>query len=187
MANMCLLAYFDHKVDPECKFFDISVVCDCHDSKGIILSKAPYVLQGDDLAKSPHIARIGNSVYNDICGTNDPLCYSFGFYDREYSPTPKMAASLLYKLVMNGKRPGVTVDDTLFREVYQSKYGMVRIYKVLKVSEKSRVWLADPANRLCDAPGSWYCPGQYPPDLPEKTHKAGEGHASLDYKKHGVN
>jgi dolichyl-diphosphooligosaccharide---protein glycosyltransferase len=23
----------------------------------------------------------------------------------------------------------------------------------------------DPANRLCDAPGSWFCPGQYPPAL----------------------
>ncbi|GAX74108.1 hypothetical protein CEUSTIGMA_g1557.t1 [Chlamydomonas eustigma] len=175
----------------------IALIARCLSSKEpraheLIRHLADYVLvwaggQGDDLAKSPHIARIGNSVYNDICGTNDPLCYSFGFYDRDYNPTPKMAASLLYKLVMNGKRPGVTVDDTLFREVYQSKYGMVRIYKVLKVSKKSKAWLADPTNRLCDAPGSWYCPGQYPPDLPEKTHKAGEGHATLDYKKHGMN
>lgn len=77
--------------------------------------------QGDDLAKSPHIARIGNSVYSDICGKEDPLCYSFGFYDREYTPTPTMAASLLYKMVMNGKREGVVLDDSLFKEVYQSK------------------------------------------------------------------
>eukprot|EP01052_Picozoa_sp_SAG31_P044265 SAG31_NODE_7653_length_1629_cov_1.011765_1_plen_121_part_00 len=25
----------------------------------------------------------------------------------------------------------------------------------------------DPANRICDAPGSWYCNGQYPPALSE--------------------
>lgn len=25
--------------------------------------------------------------------------------------------------------------------------------------------MADPANRICDAPGSWYCTGQYPPAL----------------------
>ena len=40
---------------------------------------ADYVLVwsgggGDDLAKSPHIARIGNSVYSDIC-PNDPMCH----------------------------------------------------------------------------------------------------------------
>ena len=141
-------------------------------------------MQGDDLAKSPHIARIGNSVYSDICGKDDPMCYSFGFTDRDYTPTPPMAASLLYKLVMKDKRPGVVLDENLFKEVHQTKYGMVRIYKVKRVSKKSKAWLADPANRLCDAPGSWYCPGQYPPDLPEKTHAAGHGHASIDYSKH---
>merc|ERR1712028_135612 len=38
---------------------------------------ADYVLvwaggQGDDLAKSPHLARIGNSVFPEHCGDNDP-------------------------------------------------------------------------------------------------------------------
>jgi dolichyl-diphosphooligosaccharide--protein glycosyltransferase len=33
------------------------------------------------------------------------------------------------------------------------------------VSLKSKKWVADPANHLCDAPGSWYCTGQYPPAL----------------------
>lgn len=46
---------------------------------------------------------------------------------------------------------------------------------MLKVSQESREWLADPANRNCDAPGSWYCVGQYPPALekyrPPKTHR----------------
>ena len=41
----------------------------------------------------------------------------------------------------------------------------VRIYKVKRVSLKSKLWAADPANRVCDAPGSWYCVGQYPPAL----------------------
>ena len=67
-----------------------------------------------------------------------------------------------------------------------SRYGLVRIYKVKKISKKSKAWLADPANRKCDAPGSWYCPGQYPPDLPEKTHAAGAGHTGLDYDKHSM-
>jgi len=33
---------------------------------------------GDDLAKSPHLARIANSVYRDLC-PEDPTCRSFGF------------------------------------------------------------------------------------------------------------
>ena len=44
---------------------------------------ADYVLVwagggGDDLAKSPHLARIGNSVYPGHC--NDPTCSQFGFH-----------------------------------------------------------------------------------------------------------
>lgn len=50
-----------------------------------------------------------------------------------------------------------------FKEVYQSKHGKVRIYKIMSVSKDSKEWV--PKNRLCDAPGSWYCPGQYPPGL----------------------
>lgn len=46
-----------------------------------------------------------------------------------------------------------------------ARASQVRIYKVRKVSKKSKDWVADPANRLCDAPGSWYCNGQYPPAL----------------------
>ena len=117
---------------------------------------------GDDLAKSPHMARIGNSVYPGLC-PGDPTCRMFGFIDRQGTPTPMMAKSLLYKLVTHNQRPGVQLNSTLFREVYTSRYNKVRIYKVLKVSKKSRKWLADPKNRICDAPGSWYCTGQYPP------------------------
>ena len=41
------------------------------------------------------------------------------------------------------------------------------------MSQESKEWLADPANRVCDAPGSWYCVGRYPPALeaPPRTHK----------------
>lgn len=41
----------------------------------------------------------------------------------------------------------------------------MRIYKVMNVSDASKKWLADPSNRDCDAPGSWYCSGNYPPAL----------------------
>ena len=57
------------------------------------------------------------------------------------------------------------MDPDRFKEVYRSKYGKVRIYQVLKVSKESKAWVANPANRICDAPGSWYCVGQYPPAL----------------------
>ena len=44
-----------------------------------------------------------------------------------------------------------------------SKHGKVRIYKILKVSQESKEWVEK--NRICDAPGSWFCRGQYPPAL----------------------
>jgi len=137
----------------------------------IVKHLADYVLVwagggGDDLAKSPHMARIGNSVFEDIC-PDDPTCSRFGFIDRQMTPTPMMEASLLYRLHQNRLNPKVSVDSRLFKEVYMSKYGKVRIYQVVGVSKKSKQWAADPANRKCDAPGSWYCEGQYPPALNE--------------------
>ena len=48
---------------------------------------------GDDLAKSPHMARIGNSVFHDIC--SEPTCAEFGFYEGGV-PTPMMKESILY-------------------------------------------------------------------------------------------
>lgn len=126
----------------------------------------------DDLSKSPHMARIGNSVYNDIC-PGDPMCTKFGFRapadpSRHYTegePTPMMAKSLLYQVTVSGHRPGVNVDPRLFTEVYTSQYRKVRIFKVMNISQESRTWLANPENRDCDAPGSWYCPGNYPPAM----------------------
>ena len=99
----------------------------------------------------------GNSVYSDIC-PGDPTCSKFGF-DRNRKPTPMMAASLLYKLHSG------TQDNNLFEKVFTSKYGKVLIYRVKRVSRKSKKWISSPENLICDAPGSWYCVGQYPPAL----------------------
>ena len=138
----------------------------------IIRHLADYVLvwgggQSDDVAKSPHIARIGNSVYNHLC-PNDPMCSSFGFYQDAQGrphPTPMMENSLLFKLAGSGRHFSAAPDRNLFQEVYSSKYGLIKIFKVMSVSKKSKEWVADPANRVCDAPGSWYCTGQYPPAI----------------------
>ena len=130
---------------------------------------ADYVLiwgggGGDDLAKSPHLARIANSVYRDHC-PDDPTCRAFGFLDRQGTPSAMMSRSLLYRLHSHEIRPGVTAPSDKFRDVYMSKYGKVRIFKILGVDQESKAWVEDPANRLCDVPGSWFCPGQYPPGL----------------------
>jgi dolichyl-diphosphooligosaccharide--protein glycosyltransferase len=136
----------------------------------VIRHLADYVLVwsgggADDMAKSPHLFRIGKSIGHDT-GTVDmhEIQSKFGV-DQYGRPTPLMAQSLLYKLVsFQG-----SVSAERFEEVYTSRYRKVRIYKVVNVSEKSKRWAADPANRLCDAPGSWYCPGQYPPALAKFT------------------
>jgi len=132
---------------------------------------ADYVLvwaggRGDDLAKSPHLARIGNSVFPDHCGDDDPTCTKFGFYDRDQAqPTPMMKKSLLYNLVQHNIAAGAKAQANLFEEVWKSKYGLMRIFKVLNVSQESKEWIDNPNNKICDAPGSWYCVGQYPPAL----------------------
>lgn len=76
-----------------------------------------------------------------------------------------MRRSLLYRLHSHKLKPGVEADPDKFDEVFRSKYGRVRIFKILGVSEESKEWVADPANQICDVPGSWFCPGQYPPGL----------------------
>merc|ERR1712151_400829 len=130
---------------------------------------ADYVLvwageEATDLGKSPHLARIGNSVFPDHCGDADPKCNKFSFYG-DGSPTPMMAKSLLYKAVMHNVEKGVKLDQRLFKEVHTTKRGRMRIYQVVNISQESKDWIADPNNRVCDAPGSWYCVGQYPPAL----------------------
>jgi len=114
---------------------------------------------GDDLAKSPHLARIANSVYRHMC-PGDPTCSKFSMPGGQ--PSPMMEASLLFKLHSHELIPGVEADRNRFKHVYRSKNGKVRIYKILSVDKKSKEWVKD--NRVCDA-GGWYCPGQYPPGL----------------------
>lgn len=120
--------------------------------------------QGDDMGKSPHLARIGNSVFPDHCGDDDPLCRKYSFYE-DGSPTPMMAKSFLYKAVNHNLQAGVKLNPKYWKEVHSTKYGLLRIFQVMNVSEESKTWVADPKNRICDAPGSWYCVGQYPPAL----------------------
>jgi len=136
---------------------------------------ADYVLvwaggRGDDIAKSRHLARIGNSVFPDHCGNDDPLCNKFSF-NSDGSPTKMMAESVLYKMVMHQEKAGVKVNSHLFKEVHTTKYGLMRIFQVMNVSQESKDWVADPKNRVCDAPGSWYCVGQYPPALDKLIEK----------------
>ena len=76
-----------------------------------------------------------------------------------------MEKSFLYSLHSHRLVEGVMVDPEKFQPVYRSKYGKVRIWKVLGVDEDSKAWVADPANRVCDPPGSWQCAGQYPPAI----------------------
>lgn len=129
---------------------------------------ADYVLVwggggGDDLAKSPHLARIANSVYRDHCPAGDPTCRSFGFVDKQGTPSAMMERSLLYRLHGHQIKKGVEANPDMWKEVYRSKYGRVRIFKILNVAEESREWVKN--NVHCDAPGSWFCPGSYPPGL----------------------
>lgn len=150
---------------------------------------ADYVLvwgggQRDDLGKSPHLARIGNSVFPDHCGDDDPKCMKFGFYANKV-PTPMMEKSLLYKLVEHNNKEGVRVNEKLFKHVHTTKHGLLRIYEVQNVSQESKQWIADPKNRICDAPGSWYCVGQYPPALHKLISKRRNFAQIEDFNKKG--
>merc|ERR1712160_146024 len=148
---------------------------------------ADYVLVwsgggGDDLAKSPHMARIANSVYRSMC-PGDVTCSQFG-YSRE-GPSRMMRESFLFKLHSHGIQPGVTADPNRFQHEFTSQYGKCRVFKILSVSQESKNWVADPKNRVCDAPGSWYCSGQYPPAL-QKVLKDKKDFSQLeDFNKDG--
>ena len=66
---------------------------------------ADYVLiwgggGGDDLAKSPHLARIANSVYRDHCPAGDPTCRAFGLvvsYFIDFLPAYFVCIQLLHR------------------------------------------------------------------------------------------
>mmetsp|Transcript_33879 Transcript_33879/g.107488 ORF Transcript_33879/g.107488 Transcript_33879/m.107488 type:complete len:111 (-) Transcript_33879:112-444(-) len=87
-------------------------------------------------------------------------------------------------LVMHGQT-GVQVNQALFKEVHTTQNGLMRVFKVMNISEESKAWVKDPKNRVCDAPGSWYCVGQYPPAL-EKLISKRKNFAQLeDFNKVG--
>lgn len=141
---------------------------------------ADYVLLwtgggGDDLAKSPHLARIANSVYRDMC-PNDPTCSRFSMPGGR--PSQMMRNSLLYRLHSHQLVEGVEADKNRFKEVYRTKYGKVRIYKILSVSKESKEWVKKNKMQNCDA-GGWFCPGNYPPGL-QKVLKEKKDFAQLE-------
>ncbi|CAK9002974.1 unnamed protein product [Durusdinium trenchii] len=141
----------------------------------VIRHLADYVLiwagdYGDDIAKSSHMARIAASVYEDVC-PGDPLCSKFHRNRQTGEPSEMMSRSLLWKLYAHDPMGEVQTDGALFEEAYTSQYGLVRIFKVLNISDESKAWAADPNNWKCDAPGSWHCQGQYPPALSKVLEK----------------
>jgi dolichyl-diphosphooligosaccharide--protein glycosyltransferase len=77
-----------------------------------------------------------------------------------------------------------TVASYRFREVYTSENGKVRIYKVQSVSKESKEWVVQ--NRKCDAPGSWFCPGQYPPALEKILKEKKDFHQLEDFNRGGA-
>ena len=86
-----------------------------------------------DLAKSPHMARIAGSVYSDI----DASKFTMERDGTEYgAPSQMMKDSLLYRL-----HSWDMVDEdqawnlTHFEEAYTSQRKMIRIYKVLGVDQ----------------------------------------------------
>merc|ERR1712139_345279 len=96
-----------------------------------------------------------------------------------------MEKSLLYKLVRNGIDQQATVDNELFQEAYKSKYGYMRVYQVVNVSKASKAFGANTSNRDCDAPGSWYCTGNYPPALKPLIEKRINFKQLEDFNKQG--
>ena len=77
-------------------------------------------MYSDDLAKSPHMARIGSSVYGDRIG-----CHSDHFYQtREGVPSDCMRRSILWRMHGFKYDPEVKPMD-LFEEAYTTKNRMV--------------------------------------------------------------
>ena len=123
----------------------------------------------DDLGKSGHMARIATSVFGGHCAESD--CNAFGVYGNGHSDGDGIA-SLIYRLC--GSSFGG--PEELFREVYVSSHGKVRVVQVLGVDDASRRWAADHRRDHfeCDAHGTWgYCSSRYPPQLQRARDAAG--------------
>jgi len=160
-------------------------------SHSIIRHLADYVLimtggVNDDLGISTHFARIGNSVFPDHCGDDDPYCQKYTFHGGDrHQPSPMMKKSLVYNLYMHGKQTKAGADPKLFEMVWKSPRDELRFFKVLNVSQESKDWVANPENKICDAPGSWYCVGQYPPAIKKFLSKRNNFAQVEDFNKKG--
>ena len=106
-------------------------------------------------------------------GAGDPTCSRF-----------QVSKSLLHTLTYHNQQPGIKINPKLFREVKMTKYNKVRIFQVLKVAKKSKAWAADPANRKCDAPGSWYCEGASARPRPSRPPLIESRQALISYQDH---
>jgi len=117
----------------------------------------------DDVGKCLHMAKLAATVYEGHCAEQD--CDQWGI-QRGAIPTTMVNQSLVWHMNAGEYSLEGKFENTAeFEEVFLSRTKRVRIVRVLQVSEESKLWTADPGNRRCDAPGSWYCPGQYPPLL----------------------
>merc|ERR1712187_832466 len=79
-------------------------------SHAVLRHVADYVLimtggVNDDLGISTHFARIGNSVFPDHCGDEDPFCQQYTFHGGDrHQPSRMMQKSLVYNLYMHGSK-----------------------------------------------------------------------------------
>ena len=71
-------------------------------------------MYGDDLAKSPHMARIAGSVYKDIDASKF-------FMDKNENPSPMMKQSMIYNLHSFGFVKDVPTPDKFFKEVQKDQ------------------------------------------------------------------
>lgn len=118
-----------------------------------------FLLAGEeknDLLKAVHMARIANSIYPDLCGVKDPLCEEFFHYAPSSPPPPPSSSaslsppkryrlhySLLAQLYAHdlGLSHIPPLPTHLFEEVFQSSFGMVRIFKVVGANKSSQEWV----------------------------------------------
>eukprot|EP00998_Keelungia_sp_KM082_P000633 NODE_1072_length_1483_cov_78.830383_g1061_i0.p1 GENE.NODE_1072_length_1483_cov_78.830383_g1061_i0~~NODE_1072_length_1483_cov_78.830383_g1061_i0.p1 ORF type:complete len:469 (-),score=164.22 NODE_1072_length_1483_cov_78.830383_g1061_i0:75-1286(-) len=116
-------------------------------------------MSGDDIAKSPHMARIGGSVFKDI---NAQAFYM----DYNGQPSPMMRDSLLYRLHHWGLDPN-SPALSLYEHVFTSKHRMVRIYKVKNRSKESKKFCKEALAWAKENGGG----GKYPPALDKVIEK----------------
>ena len=102
-----------------------------------------------------------SQVYKGHC--YDKQCLQFGWEGGR--PSEMMGKSFMYHVTKGWEKVGSQSDvmQKRFKEVFVSKHGAVRILKIKKVDAVSKQ--IGMSVRNCDSPGSWFCPGEYPPAL----------------------